>query len=77
LLGALLATRGDLEGAKRELQTAVRLQPNLWRAHFELGVVLGREHDSAGAVEHLKLAAEGSDPDAKASAQQLLKSLGQ
>ncbi len=40
LWGALLATRGDLEGAKRELQEAVRLQPDLWRAHFELGVVL-------------------------------------
>jgi predicted CXXCH cytochrome family protein len=76
LLGALLATRGDLEGAKRELQTAVRLQPDLWRAHFELGVVLGRARDYAGAEEHLKLAAQGTDPDAKASALQLLQRLG-
>jgi predicted CXXCH cytochrome family protein len=76
LWGALLATRGDLEGAKRELQTAVRLQPDLWRAHFELGVVLGRVRDYAGAEEHLKLAAQGNDPDAKASALQLLQRLG-
>jgi len=76
LWGALLATRGDLDGAKRELQTAVRLQPDFWRAQFELGVVLGRERDYAGAEEHLRIAAQGADPDAKASAQQLLQRLG-
>jgi len=32
LLGALLATRGDLDGAERELRTAVLQQPELWRA---------------------------------------------
>jgi len=76
LWGALLATRGDLDGAKRELETAVRLQPDLWRAQFELGVVLGRAHDYAGAEEHLRIAAQGKDPEAKASAQQLLQRLG-
>jgi predicted CXXCH cytochrome family protein len=76
LWGALLATRGDLESAKRELQTAVKLQPDFWRAQFELGVVLGQTHDYAGAEEHLKIAAHGSDPEAKASAQQLLQRLG-
>lgn len=76
LWGSLLATRGDNEGAARELQTAVKLQPDLWRAQFELGVVLGRLRDYAGAEVHLRIAAQGTDPDAKASAQQLLKSLG-
>ena len=58
------------------MSAAVRLQPDLWRAHFELGVVLGRTRDYAGAEEHLKLAAQGTDPDAKASALQLLQRLG-
>jgi predicted CXXCH cytochrome family protein len=76
LLGALLASRGDLPGARRELQEAVRLQPDFWRAHYELGVVLGRLHEDTSAEQHLKLAAQGTDPQAKASAQQLLRKLG-
>ncbi len=76
LLGALLATRGDLEGARKALETAVSLQPDLWRAQFELGVVCGRLRDYPAAEQHLKLAAQGADPDAKASAQQLLQRLG-
>jgi hypothetical protein len=52
------------------------LQPDYWRAQFELGVVLGRKRDFAGAEEHLKIAAQGADPDAKAQAQQLLQKLG-
>ena len=76
LWGALLATRGDTDGALRELQTAVRLQPDSGRAQFELGVVLGRKGDFAAAAEHLRLAAQGTDAEAKASAQQLLQRLG-
>ena len=60
--------------AELELETAILLQPDLWRAQFELGVVLGRKRQYAAAEEHLKLAAQGDDPDAKASA---LKSLQQ
>jgi predicted CXXCH cytochrome family protein len=76
LWGALLATRGDTDGAVRELQTAVRLQPDFGRAQFELGVALGRKGDFAGAEEHLRMAAQGTDADAKAAAQQLLQKLG-
>jgi predicted CXXCH cytochrome family protein len=76
LWGALLATRGDLDAADRELRAAVLLQPDLWRAQFELGVVLGRKRDFAGAEEHLKVAAQGNDPAAKASAEELLRKLG-
>jgi len=76
LWGALLAGRGDTAGAVRELQTAVRLQPDFGRAQFELGVVLGRTGDLAGAAEHLKLATQCSDPQAKASALELLRKVG-
>lgn len=77
LWGELLGTKGDMAGAVRELQSAVRLQPDLWRAQFELGVALGKSRDFAGAAEHLKIAAQGSDPEARASAQDLLRRLGQ
>jgi predicted CXXCH cytochrome family protein len=74
LWGCLLAAKGDGDGAARELQSAVRLQPDFWRAHFELGVVLERKGDPA-ALEHLKIAAQGTDPVAKESAQQFLQKL--
>ena len=77
LWGALLATRGDTEGALRELETAVRLQPDFGRAQYELAVVLGRRGDSAAAAAHLRIAAQCSDPEAKASALELLRKLGQ
>ncbi len=75
-MGSVLAAKGDLNGAGRELQTAVRLQPDLWGAHLELAMVLGRKGDTTAAVEHLKIAAGGTDAEAKARAQQLLQRLG-
>jgi Flp pilus assembly protein TadD len=77
LWGSLLTILGDADSAARELTTAVNLQPNFFRAHYELGVALGMKGDSTGAATHLRIAAQGNDPDAKASAQQLLKKLGQ
>lgn len=77
LWGTLLAAKGDVEGAVRELTEAVRLKPDFWRAQFELGVALGRNRDYAAAAEHLRAAAQGADPEAKASAADLLRRLGQ
>jgi len=76
LWGNLLGTKGDLDGAVRELQSAVRLQPDLWRAQYELGIALGKNRDYTGAEEHIKLAAQGTDPEVKAAAQQFLQRLG-
>ena len=75
LLGFLLAARGDYPGALRELQEAVRLQPEFGRAQYELGVLLQQKGDAA-AVEHLRAAARSSERDAKAAAQQLLQKMG-
>jgi Flp pilus assembly protein TadD len=77
LWGLLLGRRDDLAGAVREFGEAVKLQPDLWSAQFELGVALGKSRDFAGAQEHLKLAAGGSDPEVKAAASDLLRRLGQ
>jgi hypothetical protein len=54
----------------------VLLQPDLCRAQFELGAVLGRKRDADGAKEHLRIAAPGTDPAAKADVRQLLQKLG-
>jgi hypothetical protein len=67
---------GDADGAARELTTAVNLQPDFWRAQYELGVALSMKHDPAGAAAHLRLDAQGNDPDAKAAALQLLRESG-
>jgi len=73
--GALLAEKGDLAGARRELLEAVRLQPGNWRAQAELGIVLARQGDRAGALQHLMAAAQGPDPDARVAAGQALRTL--
>ena len=77
LLGSLLGSKGDVDGALRELQIAVQLQPNSGSAQYRLGVALGLKHDVQGAIEHLKLAAAGADAEAKQSALELLRKLGQ
>jgi predicted CXXCH cytochrome family protein len=73
--GALLAEKGDLSGSRRELLEAVRLQPRNWRAQLQLGIVLARQGDRAGAFQHLTAAAQGPDPDARAAAEQALRTL--
>jgi hypothetical protein len=52
------------------------LQQDLWRAHFELGMALGQTGDSRRAIEQLTLAANGSDPSARAEALDVLHKLG-
>ena len=73
--GSLLYGKGDLPGAQRELSAAVQLQPGNWRAQVELGIVLARQGDRTGALQHLTVAAQGPDPDARAAAEQALRTL--
>jgi hypothetical protein len=46
-----------------------------FRAQVELGMVLLRQGDPAGAVPHLNVAAQGRDPQARDAAAQILRSL--
>jgi hypothetical protein len=41
----------------------------------ELGMVLLRQGDRAGALPHLTTAAQGPDPEARAAAAQILRGL--
>ncbi len=73
----LLANNRELAAAIRQLETAVRLQPDLWRAHFELAMALGQSGNVGAAREQLKIAANGSDPEVRAQAVDVLQKLGQ
>ena len=74
--GRLLADRRELAAAIRQLETAVHLQPDLWRAHFELAMALGQSGNAGAAREQLTIAANGSDADVRAQALDVLQRLG-
>ncbi len=73
--GRLLVDRGELPAAISQLETAVRLKPDMWRAHFELGMALGRSGNTAAATEQIRIAANGSDPQVRAEAADVLQRL--
>jgi Flp pilus assembly protein TadD len=68
--------RNELAAAIRELETAVRMKPDLWRAHFELAMALGRNGNAGAAREQLTIAANGSDAEVRAQAIDVLGRLG-
>jgi tetratricopeptide (TPR) repeat protein len=74
--GRFLAALGEFAAGIRQLETAVRLQPDLWRAHFELAMALGRSGNAPAAHEQLTTAANGSDPEVRAQALDVLQKLG-
>jgi predicted CXXCH cytochrome family protein len=73
--GRLLADRGQLAAAISQLQAAVRLRPDLWRAHFELGMALGRSGNPTAATDQMRIAVNGSDPQVRAEAAEVLQRL--
>ncbi len=76
LWGMILNSMRDDEGATRELTAAITLQPDFWRAHYELGALLAAKGDSANAATHLRQVARSPDPELKAAALQLLQKTG-
>jgi len=52
------------------------LQPDLWRAHFELAMALGRSGNAGAAREQLTIAANGSDAEVRAQALEVLQRMG-
>src|SRR5215470_9860729 len=61
LLGRALYAKGDLAGARAELEQAVSHRPDDALAHLYLGLVLGKSGDSEGAAHELHIARE-TDP---------------
>jgi len=76
LLGGLIAGKRQLPEAAREYTEAIRLNPGFARAHLDLARVLAAQGDMPGAVEHLRKAAAGSDPQVAQVAAQALERLG-
>ncbi len=54
-LGKLYLRRNDLDGARKELEQALALQPSLAEARYTLSQVAGRSGRRAEAARHLKL----------------------
>jgi Tfp pilus assembly protein PilF len=75
--GRFLEDRGEMAAAIRELETALRSQPGMPRAHLELAMALGRNGNAAAAIPHLKIAADSTDPEVRAEALDVLHKLGQ
>jgi tetratricopeptide (TPR) repeat protein len=76
LFGRLLAGQRRLQEAASEYREALRLRPNLARAQLDLASALADLGDMTGAVEHLRQAAKGSDPQVARLASQALARLG-
>ena len=77
LLGRLLARKQQLPEAAKEYREAVRLRPEFARARLDLASVLAAQGDKQGAVEQLRAAAKGSDPEAARLAAGALTRLGE
>lgn len=77
LLGGLLARKGQLPGAAREYQEALRLRQDFGRARLDLASVLMAQGDQQGAVEQLREAARSSDTEVARLAARALQQLGQ
>jgi tetratricopeptide (TPR) repeat protein len=76
LLGGLLAGKRQLSEAEHEYTEALRLNPAFARAHLDLAQVLAARGDMPGAIDHLRKAAAGNDPQVAQFASQALQRLG-
>ncbi len=54
--GVKLLERGRLTAARRRLLRAVKVDPNLWEAHYDLGVIARRQGDLQEARERFEAA---------------------
>jgi len=54
--GAWFAQRGDLNCAAAAFRQALRLEPHSAEAHFDLGLVRQRQHESAAAASEFRMA---------------------
>jgi tetratricopeptide (TPR) repeat protein len=75
-LGLVAYKRGDIVGAIREFETAVRLAPAPDPAHYyRLGMLYQASGNQSKAIEMLQRTAESNDPTLRQLAERELKSL--
>jgi Flp pilus assembly protein TadD len=75
-LANLLALNHDLPQAAYYFESALRLKPDYATARLDYAQMLAENGDVNGAIAHLKLAAQASDPEVRRAALKLLNSLG-
>jgi Tfp pilus assembly protein PilF len=63
--------------ARYHFERSIALKPDFGEAHLNYGRLLVASGETAAAGEHLRIAAQASDANVKAAAQQLLQTLGQ
>jgi Flp pilus assembly protein TadD len=59
-LSVALRKANDIDGERKQLEEAIKLDPRLAAAQNEFGYLLARAGDADGAVEHFRLAVESA-----------------
>jgi Tfp pilus assembly protein PilF len=72
----VLAAEGKLEPAQKELERAIKLDPNMFQAHLQLSMVLLKSGNVAEARLHCQKAAQSPDSDLRNTALSLLRQMG-
>jgi predicted CXXCH cytochrome family protein len=62
VLGGLLEAEGKIPEAVSHYKEAIRLRPDFGKAHLDLGAVLARKGDRAGAAAEFRVAQSDPDP---------------
>jgi predicted CXXCH cytochrome family protein len=62
VLGGLLEAQGKIPEAVSQYREAIRLRPDFGKAHLDLGAVLARKGDRAGAASEFRIAQSDPDP---------------
>jgi Tfp pilus assembly protein PilF len=76
VLGGLFEAQNNLTLAVSHYREAIRLQPDFGKAHLDLGNVLARQRDKAGAAAEFRAAQSDPDPQLRAMAAAALASFG-
>jgi len=76
VLGGLLEAAGSIPEAVSHYKEAIRLRPDFGKAHLDLGAVLVRKGDRAGAAAEFRVAQSDPDPQIRAMAGAGLAAVG-
>jgi len=76
VLGGLLEAAGKIPEAVSHYKEAIRLRPDFGKARVDLGAVLARKGDRAGAAAEFRLAQSDPDPEIRKVAAAGLAAVG-